>query len=269
MAAVLEVSGLHFAYGKAPVLNGIDLQLPRGKLVALLGANGSGKSTLVKCLTGVLRPASGSVQLEGNNLLGLPLRRRASLVAYVPQALGAEETSLTVHETIAQGVRQHSLRPDRDEVAQRTIAAMAEVGLTKYAFEPINRLSGGERQRVYIARALAMDTDYILLDEPVSALDLRYQRQVMGLLIDLARRGRGVLTVIHDLNLAACYADSVALLSAGRVAAAGAPRQTLTAPLLSRIYDTEIEVAELAGRVVVLSRPPDQAPATNRGCSRR
>lgn len=253
---MLQISELKFAYRKTPVLRGIDLQVGTGELVALLGANGSGKSTLMKCLCGVLRPSCGAIKLDGTDQLQVSMRQRARRLGYVPQSLNADETALTVHETIAQGVRRPGLRLNRTEQRLRTIAAMQEVGLTSYAFTPVNRLSGGERQRVFIGRALARNTDYLLLDEPVSALDLKYQTHIMAMLRDLAHAGRGVLAIVHDLNLAACFADRVALLAGGVVCAAGAPATVLRADLLREVYDTDVEVTMVAGRPVVLPCPP-------------
>ncbi len=251
---MLEIKDLRFAYPHKPVLNGIDLDVERGELVALLGANGSGKSTMVKCLCGVLSPESGTMSLDGVDLLNMSMRERAGRIGYVPQSMGADETALSVHETVAQGVQRPGLRFSRTEQRQRTIAAMSQVGLLDYAFTPVNRLSGGERQRVFIGRALAMDTDYLLLDEPVSALDLKYQGHIMRLLRDLARDGRAVLTIVHDLNLAAGFADRLALLDGGRIVAVGSASQVLTADRLSAVYGTPVEVAEVRGRTVVL--PP-------------
>lgn len=253
---MLSIAGIGFSYGRSHILRGVDLDVQPGELVALLGANGSGKSTLMKCLCGVLRPAVGKIDLDGSDLLGQTMSQRARRLGYVPQSWSVDEAALTVHETIAQGVKRSGLRSSGRDRRLRTIQAMSEVGLKEMAFAPVTRLSGGERQRVYIGRALAMQTDYLLLDEPVSALDLKYQAHIMSLLRRLARAGRGVLTIVHDLNLAAAFADRVALLAEGTVLAAGTPTDVFTTELLGKVYDTTVEVAHLNNRTVVLPPHP-------------
>lgn len=248
----LTIRNITFSYGKSAILNGVDLTISPGQFVALLGANGSGKSTLMKSICGVLSPDGGSIDVDGDDVLAMSAKARATRIAYVPQSMDASELGLAVHEIVAQGVQRPGLKIARTALNKMTVQAMREVEVTRHAFAKINTLSGGERQRVFIGRALAMKTDYLLLDEPVSALDLKYQARIMGLLKALADKGKGVVAIVHDLNLAATFADTVALLDHGRIVAHTDPSTAFDPDLLSQVYDTQVRVVHIDGCPVVL-----------------
>ena len=253
-APALAAAGVGYAYRDGHAIAGVDLELEPGELVGLLGPNGAGKSTLVKVLSGVLGPYAGSIRLEGRELADLGRREVARRLAVVPQE-GASDVPFTALETVLLGRHPHlsglAFESEHDlELAQ---SALERVGAGALAERPLAELSAGERQRVVVARALAQATPVILLDEPTSFLDLRYQVELFDLLRELVREGRALLAVLHDLNLAAEYCDRVALLAGGRIAAVGPTAEVLTYPHLTRVYGTEVyvDVNDLTGSLVV------------------
>ena len=241
MSACLEARAVSFAYAsEAAVLNGVDLQLHRSEVCALLGPNGVGKTTLLRLLLGLLRPTSGEIMFEGRRLAGMPIRERALRLAYVPQE-AMPRFPMTVFEAVLLG-RKPYMRwgPGKNDLA-RTASVLERMGLESLAQKPVADLSGGQRQKVALARAFVQGTDWIVLDEPVSNLDLRHQLEVLQLVRDAANNSNiGVLLSLHDINLAARYAHKVALLhrseQGGCVVAHGKPHEVLTAERISHTY---------------------------------
>ncbi|HLF56547.1 MAG TPA: ABC transporter ATP-binding protein, partial [Thermoanaerobaculia bacterium] len=215
---------------------------------------GSGKSTVVRLLSGVLVPERGAIRLLGDELAKLAPRERARRLAVVPQE-PAIELPFTALELVLLGRHPHlaGLAFESEADVERAQAALARCGVAELAGRDVATLSSGERQRVVFARALAQETPVLIADEPASFLDLRHQVETFDLLRELADRGRAVLVVLHDLNLAAEYCDRVVLLREGRVFAAGTAAKTLTYANLTRVYDTEIyvDVNDLTGSLVV------------------
>lgn len=240
MSACLEARAVSFAYAAdAAVLNGVDLQLHRGEVCALLGPNGVGKTTLLRLLLGLLRPTSGEIMLEGRRLAGMPIRERALRIAYVPQE-AMPRFPMTVFEAVLLGRKPHMRwGPGKNDLA-RTASVLERMGLEALAHKSVADLSGGQRQKVALARAFVQGTDWIVLDEPVSNLDLRHQLEVLQLVRDAAENNMGVLLSLHDINLAARYAHEVALLrrseQGGCVVAHGKPHEVLTAERISHTY---------------------------------
>ncbi|WP_054813772.1 heme ABC transporter ATP-binding protein [Nocardia arizonensis] len=223
------------------VLDAVDFDVVAGQVVALVGPNGAGKSTLLAALAGELPPREGIVELDGIPLdRWTPLdmaRRRAVL----PQShtVGFPFTAREVVEMGRAPWARTDLADRDDEIVDAALTA-ADVG--HLAARPFPTLSGGERARVALARVLAQDTTTLLLDEPTAALDLGHQEAVLALAIERAAAGAAVVVVLHDLGIAAAYADRVAVLDAGRIAADGPPREVLTTDLLSRVYRHPVEV---------------------------
>jgi iron complex transport system ATP-binding protein len=253
-APALAARGLVFRHPRGGGVDGVDLELLPGEVLGILGPNGAGKSTLVRLLSGVLRPAAGEILLGGTPLAALATRERARRVAVVPQELPFD-APFTVLELVLLGRHPHlsglAFESQSDVALARE--ALSSMGLAALADRPLTELSAGERQRALFARALAQDAPVLLLDEPASALDLRYQVELFENVLALARAGRAVAAVLHDLNLAAEYCDRVLLLRAGRVHAAGPTAATLTYENLRRVYDTEIyvDLNDLTGSLVV------------------
>ncbi len=256
MTARLEAERVSAMYGARRVLHEVSLAVSAGEVVGVLGPNGCGKTTLVRVLSGVLPPTSGSVRLEGRPIAGMGRRELARTLATMPQdptvafpftALEVVLMGRTPHLAPLAFPRRHDL-----EIARQ---ALRRLELAEDEDRPLDQLSGGERQRVLLARALAQEPQVLLLDEPTTHLDLRHQTGILDLVRGLAReQGVAVLTVLHDLNLAAAYCDRVVLLGAGAAVAAGTPAEVLTGALLERVYGARVHIGRhpVTGGVVVL-----------------
>ncbi len=252
---VLEAGHVVFRYGDNRVLDDVSLALRGGEMLGVIGPNGSGKSTLLRLLSGVLRPAAGEVELHGRAVGSYTQRELARRVAVVPQET-LIEFPFSVTEVVLMGRSPHlggfAFEGDRDiEVAQ---LAMQRTGVLHLAKRSIHELSGGERQRVILARALAQEAQVFLLDEPAAFLDIRHAVELYDLLADLLKEGKSVLTVLHDLNLAAMYCDRVGLLKGGRLIQVGAPTDVITYANITAAYETEVYVDtnDITGAVNVL-----------------
>ncbi|HEX7594316.1 MAG TPA: heme ABC transporter ATP-binding protein [Anaerolineae bacterium] len=245
---LLGADKITFAYDDHAVLRDVDIDLPRGALVALLGPNGSGKTTLLKILCGILPPRAGRVAWNGGNLAALKRREVARRIALVPQEL-IVPFAFTVRELVGLGRTPH-VRPLFGEMARDRAAVEQAFELTEtgtFADRFFGELSGGERQRVVIAMALAQvlgdsaDDAVLLLDEPTVHLDINHQIEVLELIRKLNReRGLTVLATMHDLNLASLYFDRLILLNEGRVVTQGTPRQVLSKERVKDIFGAEV-----------------------------
>ena len=253
MTPGLVTEGLVVDIDGARILHGIDVAVPATGLTALVGPNGSGKSTLLRQLTGVESPTSGSVLLDGTDLHALGRRERARRIAVVEQE-AASELALTCLEVALLGRMPHqgllgsTSREDR-EVA---MDALDRAGATAWAERSFASLSGGERQRVRLAAALAQQPRILVLDEPTNHLDVRASLETIALLRSLADDGVTVVAALHDLTLAG-WADHVALLADGRLAASGPVAEVLTAERIAAVYDVRAHVGPdpLTGRLAV------------------
>jgi ABC-type cobalamin/Fe3+-siderophores transport system ATPase subunit len=246
MIEALSARRIRFGYGTRQLLEDFSLQLSEGDFAGVLGPNGAGKTTVLRLLSGTLKPQAGSVQLYGENLESLPARKRALILGVVPQ----ESWLLfpfTVMEVVLMGRFPHLgiLGMESREDEDLALACLEEVGMRASSHRALSSLSSGERQRVLIARALAQEPRILLLDEPTTFLDLKHRLLIYEILSRLnARRRLTILTISHDLNLAARYCGKVWLLKEGGLLATGTPREVLTPELLRRAYDTDVEVGQ-------------------------
>jgi iron complex transport system ATP-binding protein len=243
----LRATGLRVRLRRTEVLHGIDLQLEAGEWLGVIGPNGAGKSTLLRALAGVLRH-TGTLQVGSGP--------RATRIALMPQAPQLPE-GMSVVEYVLLGRTAHVGWLRGETRRDRRIAAdvIGRLGLDELAERPVASLSGGEAQRAVAARALAQQTEILLLDEPTSALDVGHQAEVLDLVDGLRREdGTSVVAAMHDLGSAARHADRLQLLSAGATAAVGTPGQVLDPVVLTRVYRTPLDVHRLAGELVVLPR---------------
>jgi iron complex transport system ATP-binding protein len=217
----VALRNVSLALGDRVVLDAVDVTLPAGRVTAVVGPNGAGKSTLLRAAAGLLAPATGSITLAGRPL-GANARGRARAIAYLPQER-AVHWPLAARAVVALGRLPHD---DADPAAiDRALAAM---DIAHLADRPVSQLSGGERARVLVARALAQDAALLIADEPTAGLDPAHALALFALFRRLAAEGRTVVVALHDLGLAARFADHIILLAKGRVAAAGPPANVLT-----------------------------------------
>jgi iron complex transport system ATP-binding protein len=236
----LEVRDARLGYDGHVVSDGLTFVVPEGEFTAIIGPNGCGKSTLLKALARTLRPMSGAVLVDGADARGLRPKAVARRVAALPQHPVAPE-SLRVRDLVARGRHPyHSLlRQWLPGDAEAVDAAMAATGVSAYADRLLTELSGGQRQRVWIAMVLAQGTDYVLLDEPTSFLDLAHQVELLHLCQDMRAQGRTVVAVLHDINQAARYASRLVVMHEGRVVRAGTPADVLDADVLREVFDVD------------------------------
>jgi iron complex transport system ATP-binding protein len=234
------------AYGDRLVVDDVELAVPPGRISVIVGANASGKSTLLKTLARLLTPKSGNVLLDGTDVHRIPPRRLAQVLGLLPQNPIAPD-GIVVSELVGRGRYPHqSLLRRWSAVDDAAVAsALTLTGAAELADRTIDELSGGQRQRVWIAMALAQETDVLLLDEPTTFLDVTHQIEVLDLLTDLNReRGTTIVIVLHDLNLAARYADHLFALREGRLVASGHPREVVTEKLVREVFGLESQVID-------------------------
>ncbi len=234
----LEARSLSVGYKDRAVLERLALTIPPGRITAIVGANACGKSTLLRSMSRLLSPREGQVLLDGKAVHSMPAKQLARVLGLLPQSPIAPE-GITVADLVGRGRHPHQgvLTRWRREDDEAVAAALEATGCVDLAERAIDELSGGQRQRVWIAMALAQQTELLLLDEPTTFLDVSHQVEVLDLLTDLNRsRGTTVVMVLHDLNLAARYADHLIALADGGVHAAGAPAEVLDAELVEAVF---------------------------------
>ncbi|WP_290690021.1 MULTISPECIES: ABC transporter ATP-binding protein [unclassified Haematobacter] len=252
------VRHLTSGYPGRPVLHDLSLsETAGGGITALLGPNGAGKSTALRAIAGLL-PARGEVRLDSVDLLALSPRDRARKVAFVPQMLPSG-VGLTVLEASVAAIRAARPGLSRDRAAEAALTALDRLGAGGLALDRLDRLSGGQRQMAGLAPALAGDAPLLLLDEPTSMLDIAHQHRVMQLLAEIARDGRRIVVVLHDIPLAAAWAERVAVLESGRLAAEGATETVLTPDIFARVWGVEAELDRGALRIRRLIGEHDHA----------
>jgi iron complex transport system ATP-binding protein len=255
---MLQAENLSVAYHGRPVLKNISFEMQKGEILALVGPNGSGKSTLIRALSGVLPVSNGTIRLSGRLLSGFGPAERARQIAVVPQGIQLPP-AYTALETVLFGRTPYlnflgQLSADDERIARDSLERVDALSLAE---RRVGELSGGEQQRVLLARALAQCTPILLLDEPTSHLDLQHQMTLMELVYKLARECElTVLVALHDLNLAARYAERIALLENGELRFIGTPAEILTEETLSRVYGWPVQVVKhpFNGTPLVLPR---------------
>ena len=255
---LLQADSLVSGYGGRAVVNGIDLEVPAGKVSVIVGANACGKSTLLKTLSRLLPPQDGDVLLDGARIDQIPTKELARTLGLLPQQPIAPE-GIAVADLVGRGRHPHQkmFRSWTAEDDRAVTEALMATGVVDLADRPVDELSGGQRQRVWIAMALAQETDVLLLDEPTTFLDVTHQIEVLDLLTDLNQnRGTTIVMVLHDINLAARYADHLFAVREGRLIASGAPGDIMTSELVREVFDLDAIVIPdpVSGSPLVLPR---------------
>jgi iron complex transport system ATP-binding protein len=252
----LVTENLSAGYGDAVVIDGLDLAVPPGQITAIVGANGCGKSTLLRAMSRLLAPTRGHVLLDGKEVHRIPSRELARKMGLLPQSPIAPE-GITVADLVSRGRHPHHGmlsrwgRKDDEAVAH----ALDVTHIADLAERPVDELSGGQRQRVWIAMALAQETELLLLDEPTTFLDVSHQVEVLDLLTDLNRtRATTIVMVLHDLNLAARYADCLVALAGGKLHKQGRPEDVLTETTIREVFGLQSRVITdpTSGRPIML-----------------
>ena len=265
MSRGLNVSNLSVTIGAQAIVADVTLAAEPGAITGLIGPNGAGKSTLLRAVLGLVPQASGAVTFDGADLLAMSRRARAQFTAFVEQN-SATDARLTAREVVGlgripfQSLWQATPSPkDESEID----AALAAVEMSGFGNRLYHVLSGGEQQRVQIARALAQQPRLLLLDEPTSHLDIHAQLVTLDLMARRARAGATILLALHDLNLAAAFCDSLVVLHAGRVIAAGPPEQVLTPALLRQVYGVDATLLRhpISGRPLIAYDLTGSAPS--------
>ncbi|MBM9464244.1 ABC transporter ATP-binding protein [Aeromicrobium sp. YIM 150415] len=274
-AHTLHTEQLSLGYGDRVVVDSLDLTIPTGRITTIVGANACGKSTLLRAMARLLAPRNGRVVLDGKDLHRLPTKEVARTLGLLPQSPIAPE-GIAVADLVGRGRHPHQkvfARWSREDEAA-VLSALEATGTTELADRSVDELSGGQRQRVWIAMALAQQTDLLLLDEPTTFLDVTHQIEVLDLLTDLNRqRGTTIVMVLHDLNLAARYADHLIAVAGGALHAAGSPADVLTAATVREVFglDSEVVADPTSGKPMMLpigryhARQVQPATATEAG----
>jgi len=254
-AHLLVAEDLSLGYGRDTIVEMLSLRIPPGRITAIVGANACGKSTLLRGLARLLAPRSGSVLLDGRSLQTMPSRDIARTLGMLPQSPSAP-SGITVLDLVKRGRHPHrtwlqAWGPEDDDAV---FEALTSTSVLELEDTPVDELSGGQRQRVWIAMALAQRTDVLLLDEPTTFLDVAHQVEVLDLLVDLNDSGRTIVMVLHDLGLAARYADHVVAMRDGAIVAEGAPGDVVTEDLVHDVFGLRcrVETDPVSGTLLVV-----------------
>lgn len=240
----LSAESLSLGYGERTVVDDLSLAVPDGAITVVVGANACGKSTLLRGLARLLRPTAGRAVLDGRAIHQMPTKEVARILGLLPQTAVAPE-GVTVVDLVARGRHPHTGLWKRwsDEDDRAVAEALRLTGTLALARRSVDELSGGQRQRVWVAMALAQQTDLLLLDEPTTFLDLAHQVELLDVLADLnATRGTTIVMVLHELNLAARYADHLVAMKDGRLVAEGPPDEVVTEALVREVFGLEARV---------------------------
>ena len=242
---MIEIKNISKTYGTTEVLQDVSVTIEKGKITTFVGANGAGKSTLLNIVGRIIKQNSGEVLLEGQPISKIKDRDMAKKLAFLKQS-NFVNVKITVRELVAFGRFPHSqgrLKKDDQEAIDQAISYM---GLEDLQDKYIDQISGGQRQRAFIAMTVAQDTDYILLDEPLNNLDMKYSVQIMQTLQKLVEdTGKTIVLVIHDINFASCYSDVIVALKDGKIVKAGTVDEVVEADVLREVFDLDFKVQDI------------------------
>ncbi|MFV0573900.1 MAG: iron chelate ABC transporter ATP-binding protein VctC [Vibrio sp.] len=249
---MIELKALTKYFGEHPVIKNASAEFEKGKVTAIIGPNGAGKSTLLSMAGRLLKRDQGEVWIDGKELVDWDTKALAKRLSVLRQSNNVH-LRFTVRELIAFGrfpYCQGNLKAEDNQVIDKAIAYL---DLTGIQYQYLDELSGGQRQLAFIAMVIAQDTDYVFLDEPLNNLDIKHSLQIMSTISRLAHElNKAVVIVIHDINFASCYADTIIALKKGQIVAKGTVPQVIDASVLSEIYETPFNVIEVDGKRMCL-----------------
>lgn len=241
---MLEIEKLTSGYGKKTVLNGVSAKLGLGKLISVVGPNGSGKSTLLKTINGIIPAFSGDIAIDGESLLSLKRQEIAKKIAYLSQ--GKAVPDMTVEQLVLHGRFPNLNYPRRYTENDRFIvkSVLEQLGISDYASKALPTLSGGLCQITYVAMSLAQNTEYILLDEPTTYLDISHQLELMRILRELAYGGKGIISVMHDLTLAFTFSDEIIVINNGEIVMQGSPEEVCASGVIKSVFGVGLSYSD-------------------------
>ncbi|NCD02349.1 MAG: ABC transporter ATP-binding protein [Clostridia bacterium] len=255
---MVKVENINYSYGRSSdqVLTNIGFDINDGECVAILGNNGAGKSTLLKCIDKINPTKESVVIVDGKNIFEMNSRTTAQHIAYVPQNIGAVD--LTVFDTVLLGRKPYIKWDATEEDREIAVEIIHQMGLDSYTLRNVSELSGGEAQKVFMARALAQQPRFLLLDEPTSNLDPKNQHEVLQVVTAIAKKNNiCVLIIIHDLNLAVRYCDRFLFLKDSKVYCYGGT-EVLTEETISTVYDMKAKIIDCDGIPVIVPYPKNE-----------
>ena len=244
MNKILEVENLSYSWGENEVFQNLNFSVENNKVIAILGKNGAGKTTLLKCINRILQPMSGNIKIDSKDISSLDLVELSKMVSYVPQSI-MSNFPMEVFDVVLLGRRPHINWTIGDVDREKVSETLKFFNLEDFAFRNFNQLSGGERQRVIVAKAVSQDSSIFLMDEPTSDLDLKNQIEIMKKIKALVSdndRGKAAIIAIHDINIAARFADFIFLLDKGEIRAKGTPEEVLTEKNIEQVFGVTSEV---------------------------
>ncbi len=249
---MLRVEGITVNLKSREILKDVCFELRKGDLIALLGPNGSGKSTILRTLFGLLRPAHGAVYLNGKKVHSMQIQDVAKLLGYLPQ--GSSETNLKVIDVVLLGRTPYIGITPSNEDLRIAREALELVGLKGFENRYFSELSGGEKQKVMLARIFCQETDFLLLDEPTSHLDIKSQVEVMNIVKRMVGEGKAAIVAIHDINLATSFCNRILMVKNGRIVYAGNPFEVISPGSIRDVFGVEVDVVRYNGRVLVVPK---------------
>ena len=240
---IVNVDDLYYSYGNIQALKGVNFKIDGYKMVGILGSNGSGKTTLLKNISGYLKPSKGNVFIMGRSIYKMRAKDRAMLIGYVPQDMYFD-FEFTSYDVVMMGrtpyLRRFQRETEKDVISVREAMILTNTWDLKDRY--VNELSGGQRQRVYIARALAQEPKILLLDEPISHLDVKYQIEVLSILKQLTAKEILVFAVLHDINLSSQFCDLILLMKDGEIISIGTPNEVITEENMKMAFSVDADV---------------------------
>ena len=252
----LKVKEVEFSYASEPALKDVSIEVAAAEILGVVGPNGAGKTTLLRCIDRILTPQKGCILLDERDIKKMNRMELAKKIGYIPQS-ASQVFPATVFDTVLMGRRPHLGWRASEKDIDKVLETLHMLHIEDLAMREINELSGGQLQKVRIARALAQEPDVLLLDEPTSNLDIKHQLEVMSIIKTIVKeKGISAIMAIHDLNLAARYADRIVMMNSGKIFSAGDPASVLTRDNIKQVYGVEANVNYNDGKPYIVPLRP-------------